>query len=753
MRTVGLWGALWVLLGACGGSNVDFTSADWTLVVGESRRTVTLPTALDLPSRDLTYRMEQSVELPRSSHGERLEVHLPYLPARVRLVVDGEPLARQERDQGRYRHVGSRTWYVPERMTRDGVLELSFIVDHRWTQSAWWRVRPELSSAGTHDGWVWSDALGRTSSILALMALAQIGLACLAVFGLDRRRRPYLWFGIQAISASIYPLYVCGWLADVFGRWDTLAVALALIVASTVSVYFTHEFFGRSRPNRGWLASAGVACVISVGFGGPYALTGVGAPATVFVVSTVSLYQVVICVDLVRRHDDRWSAGFLLAAWLSLACTAWVDMQVWLGGPELLAGARPATVGLAFFAVSLTLLLSRSHIVSLNQADALNEELGARVTLLRARRAEIEQLNLELRRQIGDRSSQLVAALALSHTERRAAPTLEPGTLVQGRYRVVGPLGSGGMGCVYEVERESDGRHFAMKLAHDLDGMALARLAREAQIASGVAHVNVVTIHDVDVSSGGFLYLVMELVEGPSLREARERFGDVDWALPILRQIVDGLMALHGHGVVHRDLKPANVLLTGDGEAPRVRITDFGISRIADVPLEALEETGTATVRLPTGPHRAIRIDDDGEARTVTDPSGSGARKRRASSGSNQPQLTQTGHIAGTPLYMAPEVAMGGAILPSADIFSLGVLGYELLTGERPWSESVALATIDGRSVERPPPMHDAVPNELAGLILACLSLAPEERPDLEQLASLLHRLAGRYDSESNALG
>src|SRR5262249_37004924 len=102
--------------------------------------------------------------------------------------------------------------------------------------------------------------------------------------------------------------------------------------------------------------------------------------------------------------------------------------------------------------------------------------------------------------------------------------------------------------------------------------------AREAQMASTVAHPNVVGIIDVDVASSGFLYLVMELVDGEPLHHYRERFGDPGWAVPVLRQIASGLAALHAAGVVHRDLKPGNVLVSGAEVRPQVKISDFGIA-------------------------------------------------------------------------------------------------------------------------------------------------------------------------------
>ncbi len=134
-------------------------------------------------------------------------------------------------------------------------------------------------------------------------------------------------------------------------------------------------------------------------------------------------------------------------------------------------------------------------------------------------------------------------------------------------------------------------------MARELNGVALARLAREAQIASTMSHPNLVGVLDVDVATSGFLYIVMELVEGTSLGAQRERFGNADWALPLLQQIAAGITALHEAGVVHRDLKPGNVLVTTNtAGAAQIKIADFGIS------LQAQSADHDVTSLLPAEP-------------------------------------------------------------------------------------------------------------------------------------------------------
>jgi hypothetical protein len=241
----------------------------------------------------------------------------------------------------------------------------------------------------------------------------------------------------------------------------------------------------------------------------------------------------------------------------------------------------------------------------------------------------ISSLNVELRRQIGDRARQLSEALARLSS---APPTLDAGALVADRYRIVGRLGMGGMGIVYEVARTSDGKRFALKMVKGVsDRDALVRFAREAQIMAELDHPNIVSVLDVDVSQNGSLFLVMDLVPGATLLAHKERWGDFRWARPILGQIASALVAMHARGVVHRDLKPANVLLDGE----RVKVSDFGIAR--------------------------LRRDDPGESTVTRD-------------------LTRTGAFLGTPRYAAPELLKGvREAQPACDLWSFGVMAEELL--------------------------------------------------------------------------
>ena len=748
--------ALYVLLlaGLAGcGTSPSLELPSWTLSIDgrEGTRSVAVPAHFDdgrIPDERLVYRLRTTTRVPPAWRAEPLQLIVPDLAAVVVLRVDGvETLAVSPSSTG-YRRRGPHTWAIPAEAANDGTLELELIVEHTWTQSAWWGTVPRILPYAASDPAATAvDTFNLFASAAALVALLEIGLASLVIYMSDRRRRVYLPFAVQGILAGFYPLFVAGWTQHVFGVYDAPVLGVTLAAACVASIYFTHDFFGLQRPSRAFFWLGALAAVITVLAGDPFKTTRIGGAATIAFVSIVMIYQVRTCARLLRHGPDRKSALYSLLSWLVLVVTGLPDFHWWLGLGDLAGGVRLASVGFMLFAIFLSLLLSQKHVLSLKNSDSLNSELEGRVAQLELRRTEIELLNEELRRQIADRASQIYSAVALASTHGVTA-SLADGEIVQGRYRVERPLGSGGMGTIYEVTRLSDGRKLALKVPREVHGKALARLAREAQIASTLSHPNIVAIVDVDVASAGFLYLVMELVEGTSLDHHRERFGDSSWALPVLRQIAEGIAALHRAGIVHRDLKPANVLLMASTDAARcVKITDFGISihpesEHADEDDEAPSPADEPSDDAVTQQH----VEHGPESPTAIMPVG---RKRKlAASGPQQPKvatssfLTRTGNVPGTPAYMAPELVQGRALLsPAADIFAFGVIAHEVLTGRRPFSEMPFFALLEKRAIPAPTSIladWPACPVELARALDACLALTPSERPTAAELARLL---------------
>jgi eukaryotic-like serine/threonine-protein kinase len=258
---------------------------------------------------------------------------------------------------------------------------------------------------------------------------------------------------------------------------------------------------------------------------------------------------------------------------------------------------------------------------------------------------------------------------------------------VGGRYRFERVLGHGGMATVHLARDEELDRMVAVKCLSEAlsdDEIFRERFTREARMAAQLSHPNIVGIFDVG-EDGGVPYLVMEYVESETLAELMARKGpiDPDRAVDLVLQVCAGLAEAHGAGLVHRDIKPQNLLVRPDDT---VKIADFGIARPVD-----------AT------------------------------------------QLTLAGTILGTAAYLAPEQALGERVTGAADIYSLGAVTYELLSGHPPYTfDSIADLTVKQR--EGPPPPIPGVSAELQEVVVRCLAADPEARP--RSAAALAHELA-----------
>jgi eukaryotic-like serine/threonine-protein kinase len=270
-------------------------------------------------------------------------------------------------------------------------------------------------------------------------------------------------------------------------------------------------------------------------------------------------------------------------------------------------------------------------------------------------------------------------------------------------YRILGKLGGGGMGVVYEAEDLKLGRHVALKFIPDNlagDPKSLERFTREARAASLLNHPNICTIHGIE-DNDGHPFIVMEKLEGESLKQAIAGHAmEIDRVLEISIQVADALAASHAKGIVHRDIKPANIFLTPSGQ---VKVLDFGLAKL-------LLNVGT---------------DSDGMA--------------------SDNSLTAVGVIPGTAVYMSPEQARSEEIDFRSDLFSFGVVMYEMSTGKKPFSGKNSLMTLDAVLHDKPVPpgeLNPKVPVELEGIIGKAMEKDRRERyqsatqmkADLQQL-------------------
>ncbi len=282
------------------------------------------------------------------------------------------------------------------------------------------------------------------------------------------------------------------------------------------------------------------------------------------------------------------------------------------------------------------------------------------------------------------------------------------GSMLDGRYRVDAVLGVGGMGRVYKAEHTGIGRAVAIKVLHARLGgskEAAQRFQREALASGRLDHPNIVGVSDFGVLEDGSLYLVMEALEGEALGKRIERDKRIPWpeALAIIRGVLAGLRHAHDKGVVHRDIKPDNIFLARKDGEQVVKILDFGIAKLY-----------------------AGNADD--------------------------PATTRAGLTVGTPAYLSPEQAVGGAITPASDLYSTSVVLYEMLTGRAPFTDEDPLAMLTAHVSKDPPPFAEVAPDlDVPPGIEAVIQLGLA-KVSAERIASALEYMQ-RLDDVMRAVG
>src|SRR5437762_7219665 len=251
-------------------------------------------------------------------------------------------------------------------------------------------------------------------------------------------------------------------------------------------------------------------------------------------------------------------------------------------------------------------------------------------------------------------------------------------SVFDGRYRIVRKLGAGGMANVYLAEDQELGRQVAIKILdgrHAADDQFIERFRREAKNAAGLSHPNIVSIYDRGEAEGTY-YIAMEYLDGRSLKELIVSRGSapIRTAIEYARQLLGAIGFAHRHGIVHRDIKPHNVLVGPEG---RLKVTDFGIAR-------------------------------------------SGAS-----------QMTEVGSIIGTAQYLSPEQARGAPVDQTSDLYSLGVVLFELLTGQVPFTGDTPLEIAMkhlSETPKAPSELRPEVPHDLDLVVLRALAKDPADR-------------------------
>jgi eukaryotic-like serine/threonine-protein kinase len=295
----------------------------------------------------------------------------------------------------------------------------------------------------------------------------------------------------------------------------------------------------------------------------------------------------------------------------------------------------------------------------------------------------------------------------VSDAEAKRDPLI--GQTIRGRFRVLRKLGEGGMGVVYLADQVNFHRKVALKVLHGYytrDEEFIERFQREARLAAMLNHPHIVTVYDFDRGEDGSLFIAMEYVEGRDLRDIIQEGGmGVREAVRFARQIAEGLERAHGAGVIHRDIKPENVMISSTTN--EVKLMDFGIASMKDA---------------------------EGMTR-----------------------LTRTGTIVGTPAYMAPERMERGQTDEKTDIYSFGVLLYEMLTGDVPFSAPTPASMLLKQLREIPRSVRTLraeIPASLEGVVMQALAREPQKRQvSIGTIAQALRKIESSLASEKPGPG
>jgi serine/threonine-protein kinase len=271
------------------------------------------------------------------------------------------------------------------------------------------------------------------------------------------------------------------------------------------------------------------------------------------------------------------------------------------------------------------------------------------------------------------------------------SPLVQPETLVgltlDGRYRLDSLIGMGGMGDVYRATHIHLDTEFAVKLLKPelvANQTAIKRFRLEAKAAGRIHHPNAIRVTDFGVTPERIVYLVMEIVKGRSLRDLMREEGPLDYirTINIVRQVCGAVDSAHRGGVIHRDLKPDNILIEKINNIERVKVLDFGIAKLKEANPDAF--------------------------------------------------LTQAGTLIGTPQYMSPEQCQGKELDPSSDIYSIGIILYEMLIGEVPFDGKSAIQVVVQQLHDPPRPLNEIAPNvpaSIANIVMRTLQKEPDQRP------------------------
>lgn len=276
-----------------------------------------------------------------------------------------------------------------------------------------------------------------------------------------------------------------------------------------------------------------------------------------------------------------------------------------------------------------------------------------------------------------------------AENQKKDSVTSRIGELIENRFEIEKHIGTGGMATVYRAKHSQVDLHVAIKILNrdEMNEKDIERLKREAKVLNSIFHPNVVKVYSFGFLESGEPYLVLDLLDGKSLDQMiqSEKCLPIVWLLKAFEQVCDGLICAHESGLVHRDLKPSNIMVVKpDEDAAFIKLLDFGIAR-----------------SLVTAP--------------------------------GEQKLTRHGEIFGSPLYMSPEAIQGQEMDHRSDIYALGCLMYESITGAPPFLGNNVIMTFMKHMSEQPKPMAEVTPGlrispELEAIVIRCMQKDPNAR-------------------------
>ncbi|MEW6736613.1 MAG: protein kinase [Acidobacteriota bacterium] len=542
---------------------------------------------------------------------------------------------------------------------------------------------------------LYSDIWG----LILFTIFALVGLYHLLIYYKLRSERDYLYYGFIALFFSIQVLTAtASWTSLLVPNINYIFIT-KLIAAKLTSIFimqFLWHFF--ARPINKWLRAFQLLNLVNA-----------------IVIIFLPLNYVLLI--------ESYSYPPLSLLLLSLI-TILVVQESWRGNPE----ARILCIGticyfatfigqvlfkviivqwaFAFNVVLMAIVIANRFARVYKDLNELNRSLEKKVA---ERTSEVSQKNAELQRRIEEiahKNQELVESNQRADRIFSALAEALPGTVLDNKYRLDEIIGSGGFGAVYRATHLAMQRQIAVKIFKPLPGNdspeSLERFCLEAVTTSRINHPNAVAILDSGISSDGIAYLVMELLNGHTLNKELQEKGvlSVSRTLEILLPVCDVLMKAHELGLVHRDIKPDNIFLHQSENGETVKLVDFGLAKL-------VENTGSPGIR----------------------------------------DLTATGGLVGTPTYMSPERIDCKPYDGRSDIYSLGVVAYQMLSGLLPFraTESGIASLFIQHLTKTPPPLSEVdstIPAELAELVMRTLAKKPEQRPTAQQLFMAMTNLS-----------